>query len=302
MRRTDPDLSSFDLFLDTVCNAFGGIVFLAILMALMVQTRSVVKTTESLAEQAPTPDEIREWISQLDTLSAQHAALAETLANTPEGGVAPEEEEYRELMEASQQTEKELADATQKHAKATRELAEKLAENATLAAENAKIPADLIAANQSVGDKKTEYQAALDSKQETLRLPKSKQSDAASLLVLFKSGVVYLAKRPSLYGKGFNADHVTTKSKTDGGTEVRPVPGAGWVLASAAGEVAVKTMIDDAAADGFIITLAIWPECYEDFTSLREQMVSTGVPYQLWLQDDEEVLTVYSGTGAASVQ
>lgn len=302
MRRTNSDLSSFDLFLDTVCNAFGGIVFLAILLALMVQNRSVIETTESRAEQPPTPDEVREWITQLDSLAAQHASLNDTLANTPVAGTAPEEQEFRELMETAQQAESELAKATQSHAKATRELAEKLAANAALAAENAKVPVDLLAAERSVGDKQTEYLAALDSKQQTLRVPKARQSNAASLLVLFKSDTVYLAMRPSLYGRGFNADHVTTQMTDNGGIQVLPVTGAGWSLVSVAGAADVRRMISEAASDGYIVTLAIWPDSYDQFEVFREYMITAGVLYQLWLQDDGAVLTVYPGSGASSVQ
>ncbi len=33
--------SSFDLFLDTICNAFGGIMFIAILVSILLQMKGV---------------------------------------------------------------------------------------------------------------------------------------------------------------------------------------------------------------------------------------------------------------------
>ncbi len=49
-RRRTGQASSLDLFLDTICNAFGGIMFLAILLSVLVQNRtkqpSEVKTPQ----------------------------------------------------------------------------------------------------------------------------------------------------------------------------------------------------------------------------------------------------------------
>lgn len=39
-RRSGANADSLDLFLDTICNAFGGLLFLAILLTLLVQMQS----------------------------------------------------------------------------------------------------------------------------------------------------------------------------------------------------------------------------------------------------------------------
>lgn len=44
MRRSRNDDSSLELLLDTMCNAFGGVMFISILLAVMVSLRSTVRT------------------------------------------------------------------------------------------------------------------------------------------------------------------------------------------------------------------------------------------------------------------
>lgn len=62
--------SSLELFLDTICNVFGGILFIAILIAIQIQqTEGIVKPIESSS-----PEKIAEMRQKLDQTSADIAA------------------------------------------------------------------------------------------------------------------------------------------------------------------------------------------------------------------------------------
>ncbi|MDR0520389.1 MAG: hypothetical protein LBH00_00900 [Planctomycetaceae bacterium] len=78
MRKKRSVPSSLELFLDTICNVFGGILFIAILLAILIrQTEGVIKKPED-----NTPEKIAELQQQLDQISADIAAsevLIETL-------------------------------------------------------------------------------------------------------------------------------------------------------------------------------------------------------------------------------
>jgi hypothetical protein len=81
-RRRDNSQSSFELFLDTVCNTFGGILFIAILIAVQIrQTEDNVESlnqnisVEQITELQQTYDDI---VSKLDTAKM----LAETIRKT----------------------------------------------------------------------------------------------------------------------------------------------------------------------------------------------------------------------------
>lgn len=301
MRRQEDPASSFDLFLDTVCNTFGGIVFLAILLALMVQTRSVVKTTDESGETPPTPDEIRELIAQLDDLAAKHQSLSIAVSQNFEPKGSPEDAEFTALVAEAKQVQSELDAATQQRTEAARSLATKLAENSQLKSENSKVIVDLASLEESLGNKQSQYEAAIESKKEALRLPKAKESHAAPYLVLLYRDRFHLAKRPSFYGQGFHAAHVDTKTNGTSIT-VTPKPGAGWDASDANGLTEIDALIAEAASGGNIITLAVWTDSYASFGPLKEKMIAAGVPYQIWFQDEGAVLTLVPGSGASSVQ
>lgn len=302
MRRSEPDATSFDLFLDTICNTFGGVVFLAILLALMIQTRAVVKSDDTTADQRPTPDEIRDSIHQLDLLASQHATLAATLENTPLQAKSADDSRLIELSEQVSQAEAELAKLNQANAASSKTLGEVTSSNAQLDEENKKIPVAVAAAQQQVKEGENQYVSAAQEKQESLRLPKTRESNAASYLILFQSDRIYLARRPAFIGNSFNADHVTTNRLTGGGVEVIPVASAGWDIDSSGGNAEIMSLISDAARGRNIITVAIWPNCFDKFDVLREAMINQNVPYQLWLQEDGENLVVFFGSGSSRIQ
>jgi|GEM_PF-3001374 len=71
MRKRRANKSSLELFLDTICNVFGGIVLIAILLAIQVRhTEGTIKIPEALS-----PEKIAEAQQELDQISADIETL-----------------------------------------------------------------------------------------------------------------------------------------------------------------------------------------------------------------------------------
>ncbi|MDR0328828.1 MAG: hypothetical protein LBI05_11080 [Planctomycetaceae bacterium] len=89
--------SSLELFLDTICNVFGGILFIAILIAIQIQqTDGIVKPIESSS-----PEKIAEMRQKLDQISADIAAskvLFDTLQSTMPRSKDPAEQECADMF------------------------------------------------------------------------------------------------------------------------------------------------------------------------------------------------------------
>jgi hypothetical protein len=302
MKRKAAESSSFDLFLDTVCNAFGGIVFLAILLALLIQTRQIVKSDDPPAQQPTSADEMRKLVSQLDELTAKHATLAVTLDGIPEPVSQVLGGEFEAFTAQMDEIEEQLKDLNRKNTTAVVNLSEQLKANETLKSDSISSSESLAQAKQKLNDLQTEYRQTVESARQTLTLPRTRVSSSASVLMLFDGGEVYLAYQPKLFSSDFNTDHVTTRESIDGRIEVRPVPGAGWKIDQTDGMSKVRSLIAETAQAGNIITLAIWPSAYGSFTEIREEMIRSGVPYRLWVRDENEVLSVSLGAGAATTQ
>ena len=71
---------SLELLLDTICNMFGTIIFVALIAALLALTSTTGRTESSLASIDVERDQ------QLETLVARAAELEEELAKLPAAG------------------------------------------------------------------------------------------------------------------------------------------------------------------------------------------------------------------------
>jgi hypothetical protein len=301
MRRDEDRTSSFDLFLDTICNTFGGIVFLAILLAIMIQSRAVVRTEEQI-DQQPSPEQVRMLITKLEKLAGERETLEHSLENLPATRADDEDEEYFELAEQVAQTEQRLKESLSIQTKASQKLAEKLELNAIQAAENDAVPAQLKEAERELAQVKAGFQRLASSKQQTLRLPTVKNKTTSSALLLVKNHSLFLARTPSLFGQGFNETQVTTSTLFAGQIRIEPRDGAGWLLGSTKARAEFANVVQQARQNGYTLTIAVWPESYGDFATLREAMIAAGVNYQLWPQAEGEALIISFGAGASSVQ
>lgn len=298
-RRTES--SSFDLFLDTICNTFGGIVFLAILLAIMIQNRAIVKSPDS-QDSRISAAEMRAMSLRLDQLSSEKESLQATLESLPEAKPNEVDPEYSKAIEAAKQREAELADLLDLQAKTGARLASQLEANEEQRKRNAQVPGLHEKQKDRLRQAAAEYAGVVEAKQQTLRLPRVRTSRAASILVLVQNNSMYLAKTPSLFATGFNSSHVTTKSAFGGGIQVDPKVGAGWDLTQPEGQVDFHDLVQQASRSGHIMTLAVWPDSYTTFSSLRDAMIERDVFYQLWPQSESDKLVVFLGGGTQRIQ
>ncbi len=298
MSRQEIDNTSFDLFLDTICNTFGGVVFLAILLAILIQTRAIVKDPERRREEAPSPAEVRELMAQLDAANAKYDAITTALERLPPTETSNVNDQYKKLVSERETLEAQIETTIREQASRTKSLGAQLVKNAELAKQNAEIPEELKKAEAKVGEKDESLKEVVSKRQTTLRLPREKASSASSLLVLLKSSRFYLAMTPSTTARTFNDEHVKTEPTVGGGVIVNPRSGRGWEMT----DKQVAETIKSAKARGHVVTIAVWPNSYAEFAVLKKEMVENQVSYQLWPQRQDEQLTVYFGGGQSRVQ
>ncbi|WP_372717177.1 hypothetical protein [Novipirellula sp.] len=301
MRNQRDETSSFDLFLDTICNTFGGIVFLAILLAVMIQNQSIVKTKEAIGEHA-TPEQVRQAMAQLEDLSAQWEQLKSSLAALPETASVIDDSEFKQLTTEQQELSASADEALQAETMASQSLAETLESNAVVRSQIESIPKEYDEAKKLLAEAQADYNSLAEAKQETLHVPRVRSSSLASILVLVQDGMIYLAKRPAIFGHGFNDSQVTTRGTVDSGVVIEPIDGSGWNLRAKNGENEFRNIVSEAKDQSYSITIAIWPNSYDQFTKLRDTMIGESVMYQLWPQSDGETLKIILTGGRSSVQ
>ncbi|TWT66365.1 hypothetical protein [Allorhodopirellula solitaria] len=302
MRGQQDPGSSFELFLDTICNTFGGIVFLAILLAVMLQNRAMVQMEESDAGTQASAEQVRKTMAELAEVSSKQQLLKMSLSAMPSRRTSVDDREFLRLQQRQSQLMQGIDAALAGEADTSKLLAERLEANAVQRLENAAIPEELREARRLAATTRSEFKRLVDSKQETLRVPRVRSSGRSSLLVLIQDSKLYLAKMPSSFSRGFNEKQVSTRTAADTGIEITPIANTGWDLRRGEGAREFQHLVQQAKSGGHAITIAIWPDSYEQFSDLRERMIESGVLYQLWPQSNDDVLKVYIGVGTSSVQ
>ncbi len=300
MKRRVSELGSgsLDLFLDAVCNTFGGIVFMAIMLAVLIQTRAIPTVPETAEETPPSAAELRQIVTQLDDATTSHAELARALDQTPPLTSSTDGQEYQDLLALQQSLQAELSGRTQRQLAAARQVAAQMGENAALQAEVEAIPAAVNAAQNQLAAAQAMYRSVIENRQTTLRLPRVQSSDAPSALLLVTAGCVFVARSAAGVGDRFLRDQVQVTKTFTGGFQLKPRPGSGWPVA----DPRVADLVAGARRRGSILTIAIWPDSFESFAELKSLMIENGVQYRLWPQAAGEVLTVFLGGGTSSVQ
>lgn len=302
MREEQDATASFDLFLDTICNTFGGIVFLAILLAVMVQNRSLIETKDSQESTHASPAQLREAMAQLAELSTKQKLVQMSLAAMPEKTGAVDDTKLLDLQEHRERLKQEIDDALAGEAESSKQLAQYLESNAVQREQNQVVPEQLQDAKELLSATRADFERTLEAKQETLRVPRVRSSSQASMLILVQDSKVYLALTPSRLGRGFNDAQVSTTETFGNKTQIRPIHGSGWDLQSSSGSTEFQQLVDQAKSTGNAITIAVWPESFDQFSQLSEMMIQAGVYYQLWPQSSGESLSVSFGGGSSSVQ
>ena len=289
--------SSFDLFLDTICNAFGGIMFIAILVSILLQMKGIEppqpdsegELTESQAaqlqsrmEQLQTKVE-QQLISNMDRekhLMSETTLEVRQLQNQRDAAMA----KLKEL----QQNERDLLHENATRDSNMRELREELSE----------LTQRLNSARIAVSERSKDLKDSLDAIETTATLPKVSATLKGNLLMAIRYGKLYLISDMSrVSSHGMNEQHADVTTGLTG-TTVRLKPNAGWSLESDEGQIAMSNIMSSNPSSTTFFSIAVWPDSFEAFSRWKEIAVKNGYDYDLTPIDDVDVLFVGKSSSA----
>lgn len=309
-RSAGSDVGSLELLLDTICNTFGGIVFLALLVCLLAQNagHGVARSSDvdaTIARFRETKlaqfrlDEIERELSDLEQTRTQQIRLAQSLepSDAGAGGALAAPEAYgrfrveleilsgtgRELAEALRAAEREQQEVRQRAAEAKRQL-----ERAEAAAARAGEVVEAIKRDRGL----------------KLRLPMARRTTKRQVPVLVCHGRMRLPLRYAA-GRvpvGRNDAEVEASAPR---SMLRPadlVPASGTPIDdSDAGVRAVRQRVAGFDPAENYLHFAVWPDSFAEFRTLRDQVVELGFEYQVLLLSPDEPVH-FGGGGPDEVQ
>ena len=298
MRRASQLDDSFDMFLDTITNTFGGILLITLLIVLMVRQTS--EASQAKLEQdtsGPTKELVH---SQLEALTAQRDLLIQS--NTASAGffdgfVSPKRDKNLREIIAQQTLNRRLSQSLEATDQRLIEATEQLANRNAQAEKRREKQSQLVTSQRERAKSLTQEIEDLKGKMvRTIPLPKERTSDKSGRSFFLQDGSLF--ELNELNGE-INFDHFVSCSRLEAdysykGKAYKVRKGHGISLSSKKlGQVFKK--FDSRRSH---LTFVIRPEAFGEFANVRQQAVSTGFEYRLIVGNG----VISSGAGNVKTQ
>ncbi len=276
-RRVSDDDDSLGLLLDTISNAFGAIVFLALAIVVMLnqvpqlhhgieelkhaqlelelsrvhrevddldQVRQFQNgKLESLEEQVPgLLSDIQEWESTTERLRAEHERLHKTIHGNEESVTAAEQR------------------------------VESLA-------------SELTAAERDRDAARMALDAKMDSRSTDARISRVRQTSKSEVGILLRYRRLYVWHRYDAAGnpRGLNTDEFIVVQDHGDHTETAPRPGAGVPTGAPAHLAGIRKRLGAFDPRRHYFAIIVWPDSFDAFQQVKGAMVQSGFEYRLVL-------------------
>ncbi len=282
-RRADAE-GSLDLLLDTICNVFGGVIFIAMLVALLVNVEGESAEREAVAaapSQAREAMEVRQEIATLAAALDEAAASQRLLATDDVVAAMEQEEALRDRLEALR-AEIDRADAWLAEARQMEGSGEAEAQRA------------LDGARRRLAEARAERREAEEKPRPAGRLPREQGTDLRQVAFLLEGGRLYWVEvgasgRALLPGRAGDA----SVRETPGGYALTPVRGRGFAVDDAAAADVLNGL--DARRDYFFLMVA--DDSVGVFQAWRDRITDLGFRYGLLIYEGGRPVEVQTGAG-----
>lgn len=290
--------SSLELFLDTICNTFGGIVFLAILLSVIVQNRTRHADVPQ-NESSVSPEEAQALAIRSETLSNRLNQLAQLMEDLQALQPTNEDRRVDEVAAKLEETQKLLLKEIQQQKKLARELADQSDENSKLAQAQADLEKQAESARKLLADEKSRLKNHLDEQTKVLSLPRVESVSKQTVILMMRFGKVY-----RLFSRGTQVDStqlVVTEDKPTKHT-VAPRREAGWRLADVSHRLLFSQYMTEYPVSSYAVRAYIWPDSFEQFAELKRLLLEQNYQYELNPYSEGDSITFVRGSNMPMVQ
>lgn len=275
-RKTDADSGSLELLLDTICNTFGGVIFIAILVIVLLQMSSKKQPT---LPDTPAKSQLIRSDAEFDRLRAE-LEITEQLAARQQK--APDMSQDRELVEQILR----LKTAAEKLDALTKRRDELIATAAKQQIEINDIVTRAEEAAKELAAAETRHAVAAEAlakekaaRSQTAKLPRLRETRKVEMPMFLRNGRLHSYQVRGAGGKfGFNAAECVQR---DAGKLVVPRAGSGAIVDDA-NRPLLEQRLKQFDPQAHFLAVFVWPESFETFAMLRECFVRAGFEYRLF--------------------
>lgn len=279
-RRRGPENSSLELLLDTICNTFGGILFLAILVCVLLRNSATLPSSEDAAEceaqmQAASQqyEDLLAELRSLDAAEKQQEALRGRL--TTEDGNSL----LAQWKAAGQARDQLLVDKT----RLLRDIADARTRIAAKESADQRLQAELRAAEQRLQIVRAQLDRMSKQRVRSARIPRLHRSYKSEVALLVRYNRAYFWHEYDRTGNRLGLNHEDCVVVEDKGKhlETTPKPYAGIEVGGAQWEAKLQKRLKVFDSAKHAIVLVVWPDSFEAFQEIKAAVVGHGFEYRI---------------------
>lgn len=292
--------SSLDLFLDTICNAFGGIMFISILISILIQMRGNPNDTTAKSD-GVTETEALDKQKKVEQLQQQIRVLTETVSDRERLLFNEESAESNALLSQKEKLVKELEKAQLAQQSLLATTASKDIAIQKAQQDLQEFEKRLTDARLAVSERSKELEESLDAVETTTTLPKVSTTLKGNLMFAMRYGKLFLITDTEGDGDhGVNSQHASALD-LGVGVQIRLKQSAGWEIDSAQDFAKFKRVLDNHPSSNTFISVAVFSDSHSEFSKLKAKLITMQYDYDLLPLDNPDTLMIVTG-GSATVQ
>jgi hypothetical protein len=303
-RKSDLNDSSLELLLDTICNTFGGVLFLAMLVSLLLtQTRKRSELEAETADPVPAASaaDLVRLDARADDVERELTQLQAVVADVQEMGDQMSDPGYREKLDAMEEAVRTASELAARRVRLLRDIADAQAAEARAAGKTAATDRERAAAERRLADAQQRLDAAIRERNQlvqsalqlreqsaktasvstTGKAPRERNTKKIEFGVMLKYGRMYLMHK---YGNGsreVNTQDFVVKGGLLSNT-AEPKPAGGLNLKGRAIEpMELRGYLASHPSRDWYPCLVVHPDSFEEFLSLKAGLVALGYEYRL---------------------
>ncbi|MDO5580227.1 MAG: hypothetical protein Q4G69_03765 [Planctomycetia bacterium] len=280
MRRKNIQGDSLELFLDTICNTFGGILFIALLVIILLQIsgknqlESTPQDTVDEMEYIQVQNEYEQLKEEWEHLSKQIRKIEEMNHKFTQDSLKNEFEKMKKLQKNFKIGMQEKEDLLKKSIKASKE--------------TGMISQALDALNKQCRDEekvKKKKEKILnkeeDKKVRKRTLPQMRPTSKREIAVILRFNRFYLWHRYNKYGTniGLNTDDFLVLSEDKKIRETLPNITKGIPLDQGDPSPAIKRKLESFSPQNYKLSFLIWPDSYDSWKTVQNAVGNLGFDY-----------------------
>ena len=299
-RRRASRQDSLELLLDTICNTFGGVLFIAILVVLLLQ---------QTGGSPDVPSPVVASTVELQSLVIRMEAVAADLTRRQQNRDSQQAIVQKFATEAIREQIVQRQAVTVEQEALQAAVDQLLTDTVTLAGQVETLEADNVTVAVSLQDALTrrkqaesDLEDARQARVEEVRMPvvqSSGRKQEIGLILRYGRLYVWHNYGPMFVRLGLNTDDFVVLSEENGGLASRPKPTAGFALdETAESQEAVRQLLRRFDTQSCYFAIIVRPDSYGVFRHFRDRAIEFGFQYRLMPVETDTPITDRGGSGS----